>query len=244
MSAGTGGAGAAAAGGGTDGTRRRREGAGRGWPGAGLGRSAIGCARPSPRSHWLRSRRCCASQPRLPLRVVPVPPVLRPHPSARTGVLPPPYSSPTGVLPPSTPLHTPGCCRLPPPQVSLVRYTAMLPSPPPRILAPSVPHHPHTGVLSPTISTPLKPGWCLSCHTPSRTAPPPPMPGSLPCLRPVAKGRHRPKATGNFPLFGLQFRVAPLTQSMGHWLAPHSYRGGWCPPHPPRTRVALPKGAG
>lgn len=58
----------------------------------------------------------------------------------------------------------------------------------------------------------------------------PPVPGSLHCLSPFAKSWHQPKAAGNFPLFGLQFRSAALSGSMGRWPAPHGHGGGRYPP--------------
>lgn len=58
----------------------------------------------------------------------------------------------------------------------------------------------------------------------------PPVPGSLHCLPPFAKSWHQPKAAGNFPLFGLQFRSAALSGSMGRWPARHGHGGGRCPP--------------
>lgn len=75
-----------------------------------------------------------------------------------------------------------------------------------------------------TISTLLKLGWCLPF--PHCT----PVPGSFHCLPPSAKSWHQPKAAGNFPLFRLQFRAAPLSGSMGRWPAPRGHGGGRCPP--------------
>lgn len=217
------------------GPRRRREGLGGG--GGRLGRSAIGCARPSPCSHWLRGRGYRASHhtPSLPR-------------SAGAGVLSQrtlgallPHSPPqTGIQRrPPNPLHPLGCC--PPPDSS--HMGVFSPSPPytPRAVA-----SPYQSILpaptlklAPTLHAPQKLGWCHLSVLPRAAAPAscplpragagPRLPGTSHCSSGSSFGQLR---SHSGPLAG-------TPQSLG-WVVAPTLRTRQPQPRVPRVTVRLP----